>query len=92
MIELPGLALRERTFDAGSLRLHVVECGPEDGRPVVLLHGFPEFWYGWRAQIGPLSAAGRRVIVPDQRGYNRSEAPSDVRDYAMPHLVGTSWH
>lgn len=61
--------------------------GPEDGPVVVLLHGFPEFWYGWRAQIEPLAAAGFRVIVPDQRGYNLSSKPSGVASYALRELV-----
>jgi len=42
---------------------------------VVPLHGFPEFWYGWGHQIGPLAEAGYRVQVPDQRGYNLSDKP-----------------
>src|SRR5205814_8105 len=54
---------------------------------VVLLHGFPEFWYSWHRQIEPLSAAGFRVIVPDQRGYNLSSKPVGVCSYAMPELV-----
>lgn len=54
---------------------------------MVLLHGFPEFWYGWQKQIGPLAAAGFRVIVPDQRGYNQSSKPARVRDYRMSELT-----
>jgi pimeloyl-ACP methyl ester carboxylesterase len=54
---------------------------------VVLLHGFPEFWYGWRKQIEPLAAAGFRVIVPDQRGYNLSSKPRGVATYALTELV-----
>jgi Predicted hydrolases or acyltransferases (alpha/beta hydrolase superfamily) len=66
---------------------HVVEAGPTDGQLVVLLHGFPEFWYGWRDQIGPLAAAGYRVVVPDQRGYNRSPKPDDRAAYRLPRLA-----
>ena len=44
----------------------------------MLLHGFPEFWYGWRQQIGPLAAAGFRVVAPDTRGYNLSSKPDGV--------------
>lgn len=62
-------------------------AGPKDGPVVLLLHGFPEFWYGWRAQIEPLAAAGFRVIVPDQRGYNLSSKPSGVASYALRELV-----
>ena len=54
---------------------------------MVLLHGFPEFWYGWHRQIEPLAAAGFRVIVPDQRGYNLSSKPEGVASYAIPALV-----
>jgi pimeloyl-ACP methyl ester carboxylesterase len=67
--------------------LNAVTAGPEDGPALVLLHGFPEFWYGWRKQIGPLAEAGFRVIVPDQRGYNLSSKPAEVRDYRMQELT-----
>lgn len=70
-----------------NIRLHAVAAGPKDGPVVVLLHGFPEFWYGWRKQIEPLAAAGFRVIVPDQRGYNLSSKPSGVASYALTELV-----
>jgi pimeloyl-ACP methyl ester carboxylesterase len=52
-----------------------------------LLHGFPEFWYSWRKQIAPLAAAGFRVIVPDQRGYNTSSKPGGAASYALSHLT-----
>lgn len=68
------------------VRLHLVLAGPLDGKPVLLLHGFPEFWYGWRAQIMALAAKGYRVIAPDQRGYNLSSAPKDVESYKLEHL------
>ncbi|WP_121742904.1 alpha/beta fold hydrolase [Natronorubrum halophilum] len=63
------------------VELHVVAAGERSDPLVVLLHGFPEFWYGWRRQIEPLVDAGYRVLVPDQRGYNLSEKPSGVRPY-----------
>ena len=47
----------------------------------MLLHGFPEFWYGWRKQIPALVEAGCRVILPDQRGYNLSDKPKGVKNY-----------
>ena len=55
---------------------------------VILLHGFPEFWWGWHHQIAPLAEAGYRVIVPDQRGYNLSDKPSECRDYGLDRLGG----
>jgi pimeloyl-ACP methyl ester carboxylesterase len=67
--------------------LQAVAAGPEDGVPLLLLHGFPEFWYGWRHQIDALAGAGFRVIVPNQRGYDTSGKPSAISDYATPQLV-----
>jgi len=80
-------SLEEFTIQNGSVSLHAVGAGPANGPLVILLHGFPEFWYGWRRQIEPLAAAGFRVVVPDQRGYNLSGKPAGVQSYAMPHLV-----
>jgi pimeloyl-ACP methyl ester carboxylesterase len=72
---------------ADDVRLHVVTAGPEDGDVVVLLHGFPEFWYSWREQIPALADAGYRVVVPDMRGYNESEKPRGVDAYRIDELV-----
>ncbi|ELY62277.1 alpha/beta fold hydrolase [Natronolimnohabitans innermongolicus] len=63
------------------VRLHVVAAGDDDDPLVVLLHGFPEFWYGWYRQLEALVDAGYRVLVPDQRGYNLSEKPDGVAAY-----------
>src|SRR6187551_1547295 len=84
--EHPGLELRERFLDLPQVQLHVVEAGPADGKPVLLLHGFPEFWWGWRQQIPALAAAGRRVVVPDLRGYNLSGMPKGIRAYGLDRL------
>ena len=67
------------------VRLHYVEAGR--GPLVVLLHGFPEFWYAWRHQIPALAAAGFHVVAPDMRGYNLSEKPPGVAAYAFDVLV-----
>ena len=67
--------------------LHVVEAGPKDGPLLVLLHGFPEFWWAWRHQIGPLAEQGYHVVVPDMRGYNESDAPQPVDAYRLDTLV-----
>jgi epoxide hydrolase 4 len=79
--------LEKLSFNNGSVGLQAVAAGPLDGPGVLLLHGFPEFWYGWHRQIEPLAAAGFRVIVPDQRGYNLSSKPSDAAAYALTELV-----
>lgn len=78
---------REDHRRVNGLSLHVVEAGPEDGPLLILLHGFPEFWWAWRHQITPLAAAGYRVIVPDMRGYNLSDAPQDVAAYHLNTLA-----
>ena len=80
-------SFEKRYVEVNEVRLHVVEAGPRDGRLVIFLHGFPEFWYGWRRQIEPFAAAGYRVLVPDQRGYNLSGKPPSVRHYGLDTLV-----
>jgi len=76
-----------RFFQNAGLRFHAITAGPKDGPVVVLLHGFPEFWYGWHRQIEPLVTEGFRVVVPDQRGYNLSSKPAGVAAYALTELV-----
>jgi pimeloyl-ACP methyl ester carboxylesterase len=58
------------------------------GRPVVLLHGFPDSGNLWRHQVPALAVAGYQLIVPDLRGYGHSDKPSDVEAYGLLHLAG----
>src|SRR4029453_6175587 len=74
-----GTTLRDGYAQVGDVNLHYVEAG--DGPLVVLLHGFPEFWYSWRLQIAALVKAGYRVVAPDLRGYNLSSKPEKFTDY-----------
>src|SRR5215211_7800076 len=76
---------REGYAELADVRLHYVEAG--EGPLVVLLHGFPEFWYGWRHQIPALAARGFRVVAPDMRGYNTSSRPPEVEAYTMHRLA-----
>ncbi|MCC7446811.1 MAG: alpha/beta hydrolase [Anaerolineae bacterium] len=69
------------------INLHVIEDGPPDGPLVILLHGFPEFWYGWRQQIPALVEAGYHVLAPDQRGYNVSNKPKGIGAYNLDLLA-----
>jgi pimeloyl-ACP methyl ester carboxylesterase len=85
MTTLNTSGLRDRYADLGEVRLHYVEAG--DGPLVVLLHGFPEFWFSWRFQIPALAAAGFRVVAPDMRGYNLSSRPVGVAAYDPDRLA-----
>ena len=82
---LDGIPLTHRVATVGSTDLHVVEGG--SGPPVILLHGFPEFWYSWRNQIPALIRAGFRPIAVDLRGYGESSKPRSVDDYKLPAVV-----
>jgi pimeloyl-ACP methyl ester carboxylesterase len=79
--------LRHQYLQTNNLTLHVVEAGPANGPLVILLHGFPEFWYGWRYQIDFLAAAGYHVLAPDQRGYNLSDKPKGIGAYHLDLLA-----
>ncbi len=63
--------------------LHCASVGREDGPLVVLLHGFPEFWFAWRDYFRPLAERGFRVVAPDQRGYNLSSKPEGAEAYRL---------
>jgi pimeloyl-ACP methyl ester carboxylesterase len=85
---LPGnspCVVQHRYAVVNGVRLHYVVAG--DGPLVVLLHGFPEFWYSWRRQIPVLAAAGYRVVAVDQRGYNQSDKPEGVSSYRIDRLA-----
>lgn len=75
-----------RTVDVGELSLR---CAMEGSGPlVVMVHGFPESWYSWRHQIGPIAAAGFTACAIDVRGYGGSDKPQPVEAYAMQNIVG----
>lgn len=77
LVELPTLDGVEHRYvtTRDGLRVHVACAGPDDGKPIMLVHGFPQHWWAWRHQIGPLAAEGYRVLVPDLRGAGWSDAP-----------------
>jgi pimeloyl-ACP methyl ester carboxylesterase len=96
-----------REVTANGARFHLAEHGPPDGPLVLLLHGFPEFWWSWRHQLVHLGDAGLRVVAPDLRGYGGSDKPprgydaytlsSDVAGMIRAlgasdaHVVGHDW-
>lgn len=69
----------------GEVKIHYVTAG--EGPLVVMLHGFPDYWYTWRGQI-PAIAVHHKVVAVDLRGFNESDQPEGVENYAMPLLVG----
>ena len=81
LVDLIAIRVGEFVFDG-------LAAGPEDGDPVIMLHGFPETSYAFRHQLEALARAGYRAVAPDQRGYSADARPSDVADYAMGSLVG----
>ena len=79
--------LEFRVFHINGIALHVVLAGPASGKPLVFLHGFPEFWFAWRHQIDHFVSSGYRVIIPDQRGYNLSDKPAGIASYSIDLLA-----
>jgi pimeloyl-ACP methyl ester carboxylesterase len=75
-----------RMIETNGVRLHVAEQG--EGPPIILCHGFPECWYSWRHQLPALAKAGFRAVVPDLRGYGRSDRPEEVEKYTILHDIG----
>lgn len=86
MDALTGI-IEHRVLETNGIRLHGVDAGPRDARSVILLHGFPEFWYGWRKQIPYLAGLGFHVLAPDLRGYNLSDKPPGVCSYRLDVLA-----
>jgi pimeloyl-ACP methyl ester carboxylesterase len=72
-------------IDSGGVAIHFEVTGR--GRPVVLLHGFPDSGRLWRHQVEALAAAGFQVVVPDLRGYGSSGKPTAVEDYSLLHMA-----
>jgi pimeloyl-ACP methyl ester carboxylesterase len=77
-------ARTEGFVDSDGVKIHYVTQG--SGPLLVMIHGFPDYWYTWRDQV-PALAKHFRVVAIDQRGYNKSDRPKKVEDYAMPKLV-----
>ncbi len=78
--------ITHRSVQAGALGMRIAECGA--GPTVLLCHGFPESWYSWRHQLRALADAGYHAVAPDMRGYGGTDAPPDIAQYTLLHLVG----
>ncbi|MGI9517467.1 MAG: alpha/beta fold hydrolase [Pirellulaceae bacterium] len=83
--ETLGVEYTEGHVDSDGVKIHYVTAG--EGPLLVMIHGFPDYWYSWRDQI-PALAEHFQVVAIDQRGYNLSDQPEGVAAYAMPKLVG----
>jgi epoxide hydrolase 4 len=71
---------------ANGLTLHVAGAGDATNPLVILLHGFPEFWFGWRNQLPALATSGFHAVAPDLPGYGMSEKPRDLDAYRVPRV------
>ncbi|MFE9017902.1 alpha/beta fold hydrolase [Streptomyces sp. NPDC007808] len=80
--------MTELSIITGAGVFDAITAGPPEGRPVLLLHGFPQTGLVWRRQIAALAARGHRVVAPDQRGYSPGARPQRPEDYRMDLLVG----
>jgi len=76
-----------RVTGDGGIGIEVWVDGPEDGTPVLLMHGWPDSHDLWRHQVAALTDAGFRTIAPDLRGFGASDQPPDVAGYALQHTV-----
>jgi pimeloyl-ACP methyl ester carboxylesterase len=75
-----------RFAELGDIR---IRCAVEGSGPlVVMVHGFPESWFSWRHQLGPVALAGFTACAIDVRGYGGSGKPTAVADYDMQHMIG----
>ena len=79
--------MRQKTYQLQEVALHTMEAGPPDGPAILFLHGFPEFWFGWHNQLDFFANQNYRVIAPDQRGYNLSSKPANVKNYTLEILA-----
>ncbi|KAG0240057.1 hypothetical protein BGW41_007222 [Actinomortierella wolfii] len=72
----------------GGHRYHYVEEGNPSGTPILMVHGFPDLWYGWRFQIKHLASKGFRVIAVDTLGYGQTDAPDELHHYSYKNICG----
>ncbi|HEY8075728.1 MAG TPA: alpha/beta hydrolase [Labilithrix sp.] len=81
-----------RRVDVGEVHLHVAEMRPfgalDDAPLVLFLHGFPDFWWTWRAHMQAFARAGYWAVAPDMRGYNESDKPKGADRYTVERLAG----
>jgi pimeloyl-ACP methyl ester carboxylesterase len=86
--QAPEPDTQQLRLTVGELVFDAVQAGPDDGRLVLLLHGFPQTSWSWRRVWPSLAAQGYRVVAVDQRGYSPDASPDDAEQYTTAHLVG----
>lgn len=84
---MTGMQFREGFADVNGIRLHYMASGNPQGKLLLFVHGFPEFWYEWHAQLAALGDDTHHAVAMDLRGYNLSSKPQDVEAYRTKHLV-----
>lgn len=82
------MGIETRLVPAGDFTFTVAIAGPDDGVPVLMLHGFPQSRHAWTRQMEALAAEGFRCIAPDQRGYSPGARPQGTEHYAVQNIVG----
>ena len=84
----PSSRTTRRYRTGGTLRMHYVDEGPREGRPILLCHGNPEWSYGFRALIERFAAEGYRTLAPDMIGFGRSDKPVERREHSIDRHIG----
>jgi pimeloyl-ACP methyl ester carboxylesterase len=82
---MAAVPIDHRFVSANGIRHHIAEQGA--GPLVLMLHGWPESWYSWRHQLGPVAEAGFHAVAPDLRGYGQTDAPAEIDRYTMREMV-----
>lgn len=78
--------INHNTVKIGDINIHYAESGANHQDLVLMLHGFPEFWYTWRKQL-PIVGESYHAVAPDMRGYNLSDKPDGIKSYRINHLM-----
>jgi len=84
--QAPVVGVSFQTIQSNGINMRIAQIG-NSGPLLLMAHGWPESWYSWRHQMTALAAAGYRVVVPEMRGYGKTDAPADVNSYDITHLA-----
>jgi epoxide hydrolase 4 len=88
LLSLLSIQFQHGTADSAGVKIHYASYGKADAPLIVMIHGFPDFWYTWRDQMQVLGDAGYHCVAMDLRGYNLSDKPKGLENYDMRLLVG----